>query len=114
MSEFTWQVNGEIDIKTSGVALLNDYKRLLFENEDLKHRITKLEAKQRWIPVSERLPELDQDVLAVVEGQYAIGHFYEDWNKKVYFSWNEVGAMMVATHWMTLSEPPEESENEPA
>ena len=65
------------------------------------------EPKQRWIPVSERLPELDQDVLAIVEDCIAIGHFYEEWGGDVYFSWDDVGAMQVATHWMPLPELPE-------
>lgn len=63
---------------------------------------------QRWIPVSERLPELDQDVLAIVEGDIVTGHFYQQWDGEIYFSSDDEGAMMVATHWMPL--PPEVQE----
>ena len=83
---------------------------LCFQIGKLKRRIAELEAERRWIPVGERLPELDQDVLAIVEDCIAIGHFYEEWGGDVYFSWVEVGAMQVATHWMPLPTPPEVQE----
>ena len=72
-----------------------------------EYRIAELEASQRWIPVSERLPELDQDVLAIVEGDIVTGHFYQQWDGEIYFSSDDEGAMMVATHWMPLPQPPE-------
>ena len=76
----------------------------------LNARIAELEAVQRWIPVSERLPEFDQDVFAIVEGDFVIGYFYEAWEGNVYFSVNEGDAMMVATHWMPLPKLPEVQE----
>ena len=73
----------------------------------LKAHVEELEAAQRWIPVSERLPELDQDVLAIVEGDIVTGHFYQQWDGEIYFSSDDEGAMMVATHWMPLPKLPE-------
>jgi len=73
----------------------------------LQARIAELEAAQCWTPVSEGLPELDQDVFAVVDGELDRGHFYQQWDGEVFFSSDEKGAMMVATHWMPLPEPPE-------
>ena len=35
---------GEIELKVSGKALLDDYKRLLLENRNLKERVAELEA----------------------------------------------------------------------
>ena len=64
----------------------------------------------RWIPVSERLPELDQDVFAVVDGELDRGHFYQQWDGEVFFSSDEKGAMMVATHWMPLPDDGEVQE----
>lgn len=106
--------------------LLNEYGRLQFDyaayckpygealrNEarnNLEEYIAELEAAQRWIPVSERLPELDQDVLAIVEGDIVTGHFYQQWDGEIYFSSDDEGAMMVATHWMPLPQPPEVQE----
>jgi hypothetical protein len=74
--------------------------------------VAELEAERRLIPVSERLPELNQDVLAMVDGDIVVGHFYEQWDGEVFFSWIEVGAMTVATHWMPLPEPPVSEEVE--
>ena len=69
-------------------------------------------AKPRWIPVTERLPEVDQPVMicafgkSVGEGVYR-GHdgFHHVW--KMYTSsgtyWDDE-----VTHWMPLPEPPKE------
>lgn len=38
------RITGEIEIMLSGKALLDDYKRLLFENRNLKERVAELEA----------------------------------------------------------------------
>jgi hypothetical protein len=79
--------------------------------QEISDYIAELEAAQvRWIPVSERLPELDQDVLAIVEGDIVTGHFYQQWDGEIYFSSDDEGAMMVATHWMPLPQPPEVQE----
>ena len=77
--------------------------------DELQARIAELEAAQRWIPVSERLPELDQDVLAAVEGDIVTGHFYQQFDGEIYFD-SEEDAMLIATHWMPLPEPPEVQE----
>jgi|LSQX01.1.fsa_nt_gb predicted nucleic acid-binding Zn-ribbon protein len=45
----------------TGLASFADYKRVLEEKKSLELRIAELEEKQRWIPVSERLPELQKD-----------------------------------------------------
>jgi uncharacterized protein YdcH (DUF465 family) len=43
--EAIYNLVGEIEIKVSGKALLDDYKRLLFENNKLTARIAELEAE---------------------------------------------------------------------
>jgi predicted nucleic acid-binding Zn-ribbon protein len=37
------RITGEIELKVSGKALLDDYKRLLLENSNLKERVAELE-----------------------------------------------------------------------
>ena len=78
--------------------------------ELLTARIAELEAAQRWIPVSERLPELDQDVLAVVDDDIVIGSFGQGWDGEISFDRDEVGSTRYVTHWMPLPEPPEVQE----
>ena len=41
------RITGEMELKVSGKALLDDYKRLLFENRNLTARIAELEMKIR-------------------------------------------------------------------
>lgn len=45
--EAVYELVGEIEIKVTGKALLDDYKRLLFENNSLTVRIAELETKIR-------------------------------------------------------------------
>ena len=60
--EAIYNLVGELEIKMSGKALLDDYKRLLFENNSLTARIAELEAERRWIPVSEPPKECEMRV----------------------------------------------------
>jgi NMD protein affecting ribosome stability and mRNA decay len=76
---------------------------------ELTTRIAELEEERRWIPVSERLPELDQDVFAVVEGEIVKGHFYQDFDGVTHFSTDD-DALLVATHWFPMPQLPEERE----
>ena len=71
-------------------------------------------SKPRWIPVTERLPENDQDVLVMVhwrdypENTMCYGRKY----KTRWYLWNgELGELIKGfdiTHWMPLPQPPKE------
>jgi hypothetical protein len=89
-------------------AYQDDYHNVMAENcaGDEKHctcvpplrkRIAELEARTRWIPVEERLPEHDLPVMTISYGDYEIA-FYdgEEWfdNQK---EWTDG-----VTHWMEL------------
>ena len=77
------RITGEIEIMLSGKALLDDYKRLLFENRNLKERIAELEAENN------RLAELLHNALSSVEIATDLGNkrwtalnkIYEDGEK---------------------------------
>jgi len=73
----------------------------------LKQRIAELEQERRWIPVSERLPEEDDNylILAFIDGigeyysvaQYIEGFFFDEYDNKT----NDVD------FWYPLPKPPE-------
>ena len=72
----------------------------------LNARISELEAAQRWIPVSERLPERDGFYLVLENVNQVAGYYH--WCKV--FGWNTDGGrtnIQSVTHWMPLPEPPE-------
>lgn len=57
---------------------------------------------QKWIPVTERLPEQGQEVIVYSGGVLKPTVFsYQFWNKN-YDNWARI------THWMPLPEPPNE------
>ena len=85
---------------------------------ELEARIAELEARQRWIPVSERLPEDGAPVLVhfnVLNDVIVAYHdsFHPSWETGG--DWNYVDEKYDwATHWMPLPKPPEEYQHEPA
>ena len=79
---------------------------------ELLDRIAELEAAQRWIPVSERLPQIGVRVL-----------FYNNFITNIHKGWfsgdewtSDIGIfyngdkLKRITHWMPLPEPPEVQE----
>ena len=72
--------------------------------DDLRKRIAELEAAQRWIPVSERLPEDWTMVLFTNGVTRGIGQFDKD---GFYDYWYEYSFNKPVTHWMPLPNPPE-------
>ena len=102
--------------------LLNEYGRLQFDyaayckpygeslrNEarnNLEEYIAELEDAQRWVPVSERLPENISNVLILSRGEQLIASYlskYSLW----YVPFVD---KPVVTHWMPLPELPEVKE----
>lgn len=73
--------------------------------ETLEAELAAHRAQQRWIPVAERLPEDDDDVLIMSSGSISMGYYStynEYWADYINVYYNDV------THWMPLPEAPKE------
>ena len=75
----------------------------------LNARIAELEAAQRWIPVSERLPEPYTRVLACIKSGYMeVDYMYSE--PIVDVGSADFNSLDNVTHWMPLPTPPEVQE----
>ena len=72
------------------------------ENFLLKARIAELEAQQRWIPVGERLPDTNANVMVNASNEQLIGSYH---SKHGIWYIPSVDRPKVS-HWMPLPEPP--------
>jgi len=86
-------------------------RRFYEERKILTARIAELEAAQRWIPVSERLPEVNEDVFTVVydtnDGSTSVSALKHH-GDGVWFIWDK--GYYVVTHWMPMPKLPEAQE----
>jgi hypothetical protein len=88
------------DLQSCAEYLKSDNARLTAELAELRERT-------RWIPVSERLPDHKQSVLAVADREVTNTYYdvnFRKWSQSKYY-WFPEGEV---THWMPLPEPPEE------
>lgn len=98
-----------------------DYiKRLNEYASSLESRIAELEAKQRWIPVSERLPKDGDEVIIWAQNCWEAATFLSNgvyglpvWETLRNFDY-ELDTFDLVTHWKERPEPPEECQHEPA
>jgi hypothetical protein len=129
------QKGGEMSVSEHANYLLNEYGRLQFDyaayckpygeslrNEarnNLEEYIAELEEKQRWIPVSERLPEFNK-VVAVIDMSDKDSHLCNVYETAIlvevrgdtrfgfigHSGWDSSDV----THWMPLPKLPEVQE----
>lgn len=80
--------------------------------KDLRKRFREdLEQEPKWIPVSERLPEINDDVLISLEWGIDIGRYsYGEWHSEWINNYDDGNVLA----WMPLPKPykPQESEDE--
>ena len=70
----------------------------------LRKRIAELETAQRWIPVSERLPEEGEQVWATDGCHIWVPEFYQKWGGEC-LSFGAIDDLV--THWLPCSWLPE-------
>jgi hypothetical protein len=77
-----------------------------FKKEIADHLIANGVTVQKWIPVTERLPDSEKCVLVYSQdGGVAEGKYNARFKEWVQFRWN-VTELNNVTHWMPLPEPP--------
>ena len=84
------------------------YDSLEEVNEACRMGMEALE-RQRWIPVSERLPNDGEFVLTYKNGQFEVQEYEKRRNGWISGDW--FWSLCTVTHWMPLPEPPEEGGN---
>ena len=77
---------------------------------EVAQELERLQSEARWIPVSERLPETEVDVLVALKGY--VDHGYYDgteWRSNTQLDYSETPERLWdVTHWMPLPTPPTE------
>lgn len=101
------------------IELIHDCRAMDGYGQDLverqaDHLIAHGVTVQRWVPVTERLPEKEDTYLVYTErGSVYSSHFYTEMKFASGYvreaSWSQRGKVKV-THWMPLPEPPKEGE----
>ena len=74
--------------------------------DDLRKRIAELEEKQRWIPVSERLPDNWESVLTIDISKSTRDMVTAFYNPETSLWSTHFSCDLWVTHWMPLPEPP--------
>lgn len=63
---------------------------------------------QKWIPVTERLPDDGDDVLAYLSDEYESRIFPANYDHGIWFDCNLNVSQSSVTHWMLIPEAPQE------
>lgn len=94
--------NIDFDCASNFTALAAAADRL----EALEAEVSRLKARQRWIPVTERLPEVSMRTLVSIDDCVGVAHFTHDISGMYFFSDHAGIPLTFVTHWMPLPEPP--------
>lgn len=96
---------GECD-GTGLLGEIQDLYQVITERDQLKAENEALRNADEWIKCSEKLPDLDEEVLAVDQyGDIDVGHYFSGYMGKLCFSSNKEISM--PTHWKKFIGLPE-------
>jgi hypothetical protein len=102
MSDWKYEINdGLVAFYENGIERSID--KVFDVLNAAESRIAELEAERRWIPVSERLPEMKDNLKyydVIIEGEnYADIAFWNGWQKGWNFDGYSDGYSPTVTHW---------------
>ena len=114
MGGYVSMIDGHIDEAPATdreklIALIRHEVVPYFAERIADHLIANGVTIQRWIPVTEKLPESGKIVLIYQDGGWGAEGSYSTYDKK----WRRFGwgsGCIDATHWMPLPQPPKEVE----
>ena len=78
------------------------------ENIKLKEEFAKYRGKNRWIPVTERLPKEYKYVLCKTDYGMEVGYFHNEWGQDEWTTGKLGDGTFDVSHWMPLPSPPVE------
>ena len=84
--------------------------KALDEIQRLQSRVQELEAEQRWIPVSERLPDSWEIVLLATKFGVQKGCVYNSVTNDLVWTDGEYFMFEGVTHWRPLPQPPKDGD----
>ena len=93
-------------LNTGGIDDLSNYEGVV-----LAHKLIELLDRQRWIPVSERLPKNSCTIPILVNSirQYTADYYIGHGFKRIYGAWGveiDISWLPNITHWFALNEVP--------
>ena len=111
LSDYEWYRCNDCDALSGRGGAIGWNSRPL--EDALQAEIARLREAQRWIPVSERLPEDMTEVLVLHGLCVTTAKYYHYCGLLSKHGWYQIDGMKLgvswATHWMPLPEPPQEA-----
>ena len=108
MKDDTISRQAAIDAMEESKRIYVDRRVIIGKMQDIVSNLPSAQPEQRWIPVSERMPEPRIDVWCNSDMGQMVGYYdeyAETWYGRDYLE-------LIVTAWMPLPEPPKEQKND--
>lgn len=111
---------GVCPLRSGARCVMHDVLYFDWSDEHANCPLRPAQDRERWIPVAERLPPLDTDVLVFSHGNISVCALIRldartadmAWEDDYGF-WDDEEGVAAVTRWMPLPEPPKEEEECP-